>query len=381
MPNDEAELTRLNILHQIYLILLDGNLTTIPLNPKSSPRILDVGTGPGGWAIEMSAEYPNAKIIASDIGVFDSGLGHLSLPNVDFQLADAQSEWTYHQAFDLVHIRGLSGAFRDWESIYQQAFTHLRPGGYIEVADADPAGDTITSIDEIYSESIDSTEENTTNDPTTTTTNAKPENSTPTTLQKYASALRTAANEAGYPRDLAHLNTAALSAAGFVDIRVLERTVPIGLWPEDIHEKTLGKMTLIALLEGLEAYALRPLTASGKWSVDEARALCEMVQEEVLQAKGLRCTVRVVTGRKPVSFAQKRNDVLARARARVRLFKGDDGEDVEWDFEKSGHDCEGQDGSGQGIEIEIDGDQDEGEGEGEDEAEGGGEEGKGKYHA
>ncbi|OQE31857.1 hypothetical protein PENSTE_c001G05037 [Penicillium steckii] len=380
MPNDEAELTRLNILHQIYLILLDGNLTSIPLNPKFSQRILDIGTGPGDWAIEMSAEYPNAKIIASDIGVFDSGLGHLELPNVDFQLADAQSEWTYHQPFDLVHIRGLSGAFRDWSYIYQQAFTHLRPGGYIEIADADPAADTITSIDEINFDSINIS------DPVNTTTNNTTnksdgeclETSTQTTLQKYTTALRNAAKEAGYPRDLAHLNTTALSAAGFVDIRVQERSVPIGLWPEDIHEKTLGKMTLIALLEGLEAYALRPLTASGKWNVDEARGLCEMVREEVLNNEkgGLRGIVRVVTARKPVSFAQKRKDVLARARARVRNFRGDDGEDFEWDFEKcddggGGGGDEAQDGSGQGIEIEIDeGDQGEDEDEGEEKGKG-----------
>ncbi|KAJ5443553.1 uncharacterized protein N7458_007425 [Penicillium daleae] len=36
MPNDEAELTRLNIVHQIYLILLDNTLTTAP-TPQQTP--------------------------------------------------------------------------------------------------------------------------------------------------------------------------------------------------------------------------------------------------------------------------------------------------------------------------------------------------------
>lgn len=290
MPNDEPELTRLNIVHQIYLILLDGNLTTAPLS-SPNPRILDVGTGPGDWAIEMSAEYPNATIIASDLGVFDSGLGHLSLPNVEFQLADAQSEWTYHEPFDLVHIRGLSGAFQDWRSIYGQAFAHLKPGGYIEVADADPAGDTITFPQAGSSH-----------------------------LRTYAQALRAAAGEAGYPRDLHHLRESALSEAGFVDIRVLERTIPIGLWPDDLHEKTLGKMALIVLLEGLEAYALRSLTRSGRWSLEDARDLCEKVKDECMVANHLTARVRVVTGRKPVSIAQKKEEVLARAMARVKGF-------------------------------------------------------------
>lgn len=339
MPNDETELTRLNILHQIYLIILDGKLTTAPFNPKSSPRILDVGTGPGDWAIEMSAEFPNAEIIASDIGVFDSGLGHLSLPNVDFQLADAQSEWTFHRPFDLVHMRGLSGAFKDWSRIYQQAFTHLKPGGYIEVADADPAADTITFADGEDEDDDGSDDESEHGNEEGKKNTRSTSSAAPSSLRSYAAALRAAAKEAGYPRDLEHLRTAALSAAGFVDVRVLERSIPIGLWPDDIHEKTLGKMTLIALLEGLEAYAVRPLTASGKWSIDEARALCEMVQDEVMMAQGLRVTVKVVTGRKPVSFAQKRKDVLARAMARAKFFKEREGfegeeEDVEWDFAK-----------------------------------------------
>lgn len=293
MPNDESELTRLNIVHQIYLILLDGRLTTTPLH-MDRPRILDIGTGPGDWAIEMSAEHPNAQIIASDIGVFDSGLGHLSLPNVDFQLADAQSQWTYHEPFDLIHIRGLSGAFNNWHAIYTQALAHLKPGGYIEVADADPAGDTIT------------TEE-------------------PSHLRTYAAALRAAADETGYPRDLKHLRTDSLSEAGFVDVRVQERTIPIGLWPEDLHEKTLGKMALIALLEGLEAYALRTLTRSGRWSLDEARDMCEKVRGECVSARGLTARVRIVTGRKPISFAQRREEVLARAMARVRVLNAGPG--------------------------------------------------------
>lgn len=365
MPNDETELTRLNILHQIYLILLDGHLTTAPFrtNALSAPRILDIGTGPGDWAIEMSAEFPNAEIIASDIGVFDSGLGQLSLPNVEFQFADAQDEWTYHEPFDLVHVRGLSGAFRDWGRIYAQAFAHLKPGGFIEVADADPAGDTICLRgqgdeagrgqdledeleEEDGSDEDPEPEESESESEFKSETHRQPNSSdghgptlTPSNLQRYAAALRAAANEAGYPRDLEHLRTTALAAAGFVDIRVIERSIPIGLWPSDMHEKTLGKMTLIALLEGLEAYALRPLTASGKWSLDEARALCESVKEEVLAAEGLRVRVRVVTGRKPVSFAQKRKDVLARARDRAKFFREKgmvpgDGEGVDWGFEE-----------------------------------------------
>jgi len=287
MPNDESEQTRLNIVHQIYLILLDGHLTTMPLH-KERPRILDIGTGPGDWAIEMSTKHPTAQIIASDLGIFDSGLAHLSLPNVTFQLSDAQSTWTYHDPFDLIHIRGLSGAFKNWTYIYTQSLAHLKPGGYIEVADFDPAADTITGHPELVH------------------------------LRIYTAALLKAADEAGYPRDLEHLCADTLSQVGFVDIRVQERSIPIGLWPEDLSEKTPGKMALIALLEGLEAYALRALTRVG-WEVEEVRGLCERVGGECVNARGLVARVRIISGRKAVSFVQ-REGMLKGARGRFNEY-------------------------------------------------------------
>ncbi|KAL2823996.1 S-adenosyl-L-methionine-dependent methyltransferase [Aspergillus cavernicola] len=284
MPNDEAEQTRLNITHQIGLILLDGNLINVPL-VKKTPRILDIGTGPGDWAIEMSAAYPGATIIATDIGVFDNGLGStIELPNVSFQLDDARDEWTYHEPFDLIHIRSLAGAFSDWSSLYKQAFCHLTPGGYIEITDSDPAADSI----------------------------AFP-NSGDSYLGIFASAMRSAAEATGYPRDLRHLTPNVLTDAGFVDVRVLERTIPVGLWPDDPREKTLGKMALISFLEGLEAYSLRQLTAAGNWTSEGVRDLCEKVKRELLTAGRMTCCVKTVTARKPFSRAMMRkNHVLQR---------------------------------------------------------------------
>lgn len=269
MPNDEAEQTRLNIIHQIYLILLDGELTTVPIT-NDSPRILDIGTGPGDWAIDMGGLDPNSTIIASDISIFDTGICHIDMPNVFFQLCDASDEWEYHEPFDLIHIRGLSGAFRDWSHIYNQAFKHLKPGGYIEVSDYDPAGGSVevTNSDDSY-------------------------------LSIYASAMRSAADAAGYPRDLTHLRRTSLSEAGFVDIKMYERQFPIGLWPGDLQGKTLGKMTLIALLEGLEAYSLRPLTLTSNWTVDEVQDLCDKVKDELITANKITGRLRTLTGRKP----------------------------------------------------------------------------------
>ena len=46
LPNDDAEETRLAIVHQAYLLLLGGKLTYSRI-PDDVERILDLGAGPG----------------------------------------------------------------------------------------------------------------------------------------------------------------------------------------------------------------------------------------------------------------------------------------------------------------------------------------------
>ncbi len=50
LPNDDREQDRLDILHHVYRLTLNGELCRTPLaNPQ---KILDIGTGTGIWAIE-----------------------------------------------------------------------------------------------------------------------------------------------------------------------------------------------------------------------------------------------------------------------------------------------------------------------------------------
>jgi hypothetical protein len=225
----------------------------------------------------MGEMYPEAEIIATDISLFDAGPGVLGLPNVQFQLDDAEEEWTYHEPFDLVHFRGLSGAFRDWSAVYQQAFKHVKAGGYIEVAESDPAADIMKL--------------------------PKGANSY---FNILVSAMQNTAEASGFLRGRDHLRPSALTSVGFVDVRIYDITVPVGTWPQDPRQKTLGKMALIAFLEGLEARSLRQLTASGKWTTEEVRDLCEKVKLEIVSSEGASMSVRFVTGRKPMSQAPAR---------------------------------------------------------------------------
>ncbi|KAJ9266690.1 hypothetical protein DTO212C5_6226 [Paecilomyces variotii] len=293
MPNDEAEQTRLNIAHQVYLIVLDGELTRVPV-PRGRARILDIGTGPGDWAVEMGERYPDAEIVATDISVFDIGPSSLGLPNVSFQLDDTEAEWTYHEPFDLIHLRSLSGAFRDWGSVYRQAFNHLKPGGYIEVIDADTAAGVINFPDIRNSY-----------------------------FSILVAAMQSAAERTGFPRNQDHLRPNLLTSIGFTAVRSTEITIPVGVWPEDPRQKTLGKMALISILEGLEAWSLRQLTDTGNWTAEEVRALCDKVKGELVKATGMTAQVRILTGRRPFAHDIRRgrtdDEMLEEALARLRM--------------------------------------------------------------
>ena len=248
MPNDSTEQTRLSISYQTYLPILDGQLT-LGLIPRTSQRILDVGTGTGNWAIAVAERFPSAEVYATDItSVFHPTNGP---PNIFFELDDARDEWTYAEPFDFIHIRELGGAFEDWGKIYNEVARHLKSGGTVEVADHSR---------------IHLTQE--------------PQNSY---TSIYNGALESAAEKAGTPLNLDHLKRSAFEGAGLNVTKSKSFDIPLGSWSSDPRKRVAGKMALIAALEGLEAESLRLLTRHMGWTEEGVRDLCGKVTEEVLR--------------------------------------------------------------------------------------------------
>lgn len=247
MPNDDEEHVRLAITHQAYLSILDGQFTLMH-PPPNIRRILDIGTGMGEWALAMGERFPEAEIIATDISVCQPTD---VLQNVSFELDDAQEEWTYTEPFDLIHIRGLTGAFRDWAAIYSSAYKHLRHGGFLEAADfgmvslKDSIPDSYTSI--------------------------------------FNGACQSAAEKAERPIGLSHLKRTLIEGAGLSVVKSRVFDVPLGTWSSDSRKSVAGKMAMISALEGLEATSLRLLTREMDWKAEDVRDLCEKVKEEILQ--------------------------------------------------------------------------------------------------
>lgn len=65
MPNDESELDRLDLSHQMFKITMGDKLYLAPIDNPA--RILDVGTGTGIWAIEMGDDFPDSEILGTDL--------------------------------------------------------------------------------------------------------------------------------------------------------------------------------------------------------------------------------------------------------------------------------------------------------------------------
>ncbi|PTB36490.1 hypothetical protein M441DRAFT_150974 [Trichoderma asperellum CBS 433.97] len=272
MPNDEIEQLRLTLLHQVFLHIFDGELSLAPFEELPS-HILDVGTGTGEWAIRIAEMYPECEVVGTDISAIAETE---SVPvNVFFEIEDAEDWDRPPDHYDMIHMRWLAGAFRDWNFIYDCAYYSLKPGGWIEVLDFD-GFDTIDFFSSHF----------------------PPESP----IHRLFSDIHIAADMAGRKVSMSHLNAPDFMEAGFVDISVMEYSLPV-----IFGEPSVDKIWLMALIDGIESMALRLLTEYMNWDAEECKAVCEQVARELANvtknpeaAKTLTTKLRVVVARKPL---------------------------------------------------------------------------------
>ncbi|KAL0929489.1 uncharacterized protein CTRU02_215655 [Colletotrichum truncatum] len=79
---------------------------------------------------DVSGAYRSAAVTGIDISPI---MPQEVLPNVRFEIDDFNEPWTFKpNSFDYIHIRFLTGSIKDWESIVEQAYHCLEPGGILE---------------------------------------------------------------------------------------------------------------------------------------------------------------------------------------------------------------------------------------------------------
>ncbi|KAM0267816.1 hypothetical protein ACHAQH_010080, partial [Verticillium albo-atrum] len=193
LPNDDKEQDRLDLTHHVFSLSLHGELCVTRLeNPQ---RILDLGTGTGIWAIDAGDQFPSAEVIGTDLSpIQPAWVPH----NVRFEVDDATLDWIWpRDHFDFVHARTLAGAIKDWPALLAQCHDHLVPGGQLEIsegrADFFCDDDTLTESSKTY---------------------------------QWLSEFRRLAKPLGF--DIAPELPKLLEDAGFEDVHIVQRRVPLG---------------------------------------------------------------------------------------------------------------------------------------------------------
>jgi SAM-dependent methyltransferase len=103
MPNDEEEMSRLELQHVVWMLCLAGRLYLAPL-PTDIERVLDLGTGTGKWAIEFADAHPDVQVVGTDL----SPIQPQSLPpNCHFLVENIEDTWVFPNPFDYIHSRML----------------------------------------------------------------------------------------------------------------------------------------------------------------------------------------------------------------------------------------------------------------------------------
>ena len=254
-PSDEQQFETLNAGHLLYLVLDSYQPNPLFRSPVTYPHhVLDIGTGPGTWAIDVADQFPAATVYGVDL----SPPPPLWVPpNCFLQVDDVLEDWNWRHQFDLIHMRLMLGAFTDsdWANVYAKCFNQLKPGGYIEQVELD-----------VRVMSDDGT--------------LDPESEVAGWGQNFLDC----AARAGRPLDTQLTMRAKMEAAGFVDIQEHLYKCPIGGWPKDPLLKDAGKINLVHWSSGLEGWAMFLLTRWGApdpWTADEARGYVARVRQEL----------------------------------------------------------------------------------------------------
>ncbi|KAK7724548.1 hypothetical protein SLS57_004303 [Botryosphaeria dothidea] len=268
LPNDEREISRLELQHRIWYLTLKGRLflSPLPISPESTPNtdtpppasssppptpfeVLDIGTGTGSWAIDFATAYATAHVTGTDLSPIQPSNVP---PNCAFVVDDATEAWTFGaRRFDFVHTRMLGMAVRDWPAFFASAHAALKPGAWLECQE--------------WTAPFRSDDGSLPPDCAFTRWNS-------------GDAAAKAGIDVSAPRRFPEL----LSEAGFVGVTDVQAKWPLGPWPKGKREKRVGDLFLEDMIEALPAASLRLYTRVLGWDEERVMAFLEEVKKDML---------------------------------------------------------------------------------------------------
>ncbi|KAI9648653.1 Secondary metabolism regulator lae1 [Ciborinia camelliae] len=262
-PCDEDEKDRYDIFHKFFQVAMGGELhskNTTFTTSYDGPRILDLGTGTGIWAIDMADKYGSNGDRGEVVGVDLANIQPATIPeNLQFQQRDIESPWfgLETESWDMIHIRMLSGGMISWLDIYQKCFRHLKP-----------------EIGRLEHVEIDFT-------PRTDHGEIPPDSALAIWIQKLFEATHRNFRPLAYNSETRDM----LQGQGFVDIEEEVIRIPLNPWPDDPREKDVARWYNLALTQGLEAMTLGPMYRMNNWSKDEVTRLITEVRRDICSRK------------------------------------------------------------------------------------------------
>jgi ubiquinone/menaquinone biosynthesis C-methylase UbiE len=110
--------------------------------------LLDIGCGPGGWALDVAKTYPHLHVIGIDnsnvmIAHAQEEQKMHGLKNIEFIVMDALQPLLFtNSTFDLVNIRNAVGYVpqQNWSKLLNECYRITKAGGILRLTEADSLG-------------------------------------------------------------------------------------------------------------------------------------------------------------------------------------------------------------------------------------------------
>src|SRR5436305_9190122 len=150
-----AEMVRLLDQDRLFTEAVGGLLPELP-DLSGINRILDVACGPGGWALDLAAAYPEKEVIGFDIShamieYARSQAQIRMLDNAHFEIMDILEPLDFpDQSFDLVNARWIAFLPKDkWFQFIRECVRITRPGGIIRLSENEQSVSTSAGIEKL----------------------------------------------------------------------------------------------------------------------------------------------------------------------------------------------------------------------------------------
>jgi len=153
-----AEMARLMIQDRLLTQAM-GELVPDAIDLSQTYRVLDIGSGPGGWLFDLVGQHPHLQGVGIDIShlMIDYATNLATsqdLSNVQFHVMDATQPLPFaDNTFDLINGRILMGFLttQQWLPLLKECYRITRPGGALRLTEGEWGFTTSAALDSFTS--------------------------------------------------------------------------------------------------------------------------------------------------------------------------------------------------------------------------------------